>query len=138
MKEQKVSSMDQEETYHPQGKTTVAPEVLLTISRLTTLSVPGVNRMGNAPARVDRLFQRGYGEGVSIDIKDDVAAIDLHIILNQDVNFRDVSRLVQRSVARAISEMVGIQVGRVNVHIEDIEYASAEQGSAESAEAREG
>ena len=113
-----------EEPYLNKGKTTIAPDVLLTIARLTSLEVPGVSRMGNVPATVDRLFQRGYGEGVRLDIRQDVVHIDLHLILCQDVNIRDVSRQVQHDVARAISEMVGMQVGRVNIHIEDIDYSA--------------
>jgi uncharacterized alkaline shock family protein YloU len=115
--------VEMEEIYEPKGKTTVAPEVLLTIARLTTLSVHGVSRMGSVPADINRLFQGGHGEGVSINIKEDVVTLDLHVILKQEMNIRDVSRQIQRNVARAISEMVGMQVGRVNIHIEDIDYA---------------
>lgn len=105
------------------GKTTIAPEVLLTIARLTTLNVAGVSRMSPVPGGVNRLFNRGTGEGVRIDIKeDDMVFADLFVILQNDVNIRDVSREIQHKVARAISEMVGMQVGRVNVHIEDIDY----------------
>jgi len=106
----------------PQGKTTIAPEVLLNIARLTTLDVQGVSRMSNTPGRVNRLLRRGSSEGVCIDINEDVVTADLHVILEKDFNIRDVSRQIQRSVARAISEMVGMRVGRVNVHIEDIDY----------------
>jgi uncharacterized alkaline shock family protein YloU len=103
--------------------TTIAPEVLLTIARLTTLDVAGVSRMSDVPGGVNRLFQRGIGEGVRIDIRDDETVYaDLYVVLNHDVNIRDVSREIQNKVARAISEMVGMQVGRVNVHIEDIDY----------------
>jgi uncharacterized alkaline shock family protein YloU len=104
------------------GKTTIAPEVLLTIARLTTLDVEGVARLSPVPAGVNRLFKRGYGEGVRIDIQGNTVNADLYVILDSDVNIRDVSRTVQQNVARTISEMVGMQVGRVNIHIEDIDY----------------
>ncbi len=111
------------EQYSDSGTTTIAPEVLLTIARLTTLDVPGVSRMSPVPGGVNRLFKRGLGEGVRIDIReDDTVYADLYIILESDVNIRDVSRLVQHRVARSISDMVGMQVGRVNIHIEDIDY----------------
>jgi uncharacterized alkaline shock family protein YloU len=111
------------EQYSDSGKTTIAPEVLLTIARLTTLDVPGVSRMSPVPGGVNRLFKRGFGDGVRIDIRDDdTVYADLYIILESDVNIRDVSRLVQHRVARSISDMVGMQVGRVNIHIEDIDY----------------
>ena len=106
------------------GKTTIAPEVLITIVRLTTLDVPGVCRMGNLPSGVNRLFHRKYGDGVRININDDIVSIDLYIILENDINIRDVSRRVQEQVTRSISDMVGMQVGYVNVHIVDIEFTS--------------
>lgn len=122
----KKKTVEQEvhtQEYSDSGKTTIAPEVLLTIARLTTLDVPGVSRMSPVPGGVNRLFKRGLGEGVRIDIRDDdTVYADLYIILESDVNIRDVSRLVQHRVARSISDMVGMQVGRVNIHIEDIDY----------------
>ena len=112
-----------DESYSRRGKTTIAPEVLLTIVRLTTLGVPGVSRMSPTPGGVNRLFRRGVGEGVRLDIReDDQVFADLFVILQADVNIRDVSRLIQHHVARAITDMVGMTVGRVDVHIEDIDY----------------
>jgi len=36
------------------------------------------------------------------------------------VNIREVSRIIQQQVARAIQEMIGMDVMAVNIHIEDI------------------
>ena len=44
----------------------------------------------------------------------------------ENVNIREVSRNVQQNVARAIQEMVGMDVGLVNIHIEDIDYEDNE------------
>ena len=108
----------------PQGKTTIAIDVLLTIASLTTLNVSGVSRLSQTPTyRVKDIFKRGQTfEGVDIEVQDDIVYADLFVILMNDVNIRDVSRNIQHDVARAISEMVGMQVGRINVHIEDIDY----------------
>jgi len=38
------------------------------------------------------------------------------------MNIREVSRTVQQAVARSIVEMTGLEVGHVNIHIEDINY----------------
>ncbi len=104
------------------GKTTIAPDVLLTTVRLTTLQVEGVSRLGPVPARVNHLFRRGYGEGVLIDIRDNTVYTEIFLVLESDVNIRDVSRTVQREVGRAISELIGMDIGRINIHIEDIDY----------------
>lgn len=104
------------------GKTTIAPDVLLTTVRLTTLQVDGVSRMGPVPARVNRLFRRGYGEGVRIEIQGDTVYTDIYVVLRNDVNIRDVSRTIQSDVGRAISQIIGMEVGRINIHIEDVDY----------------
>lgn len=114
-----------ENTTRPPGKTTVATNVLLTIARLTTLKVDGVSRMHQFPGGVNRIFQKGdFGDGVHIKIEDDRVFADLHVVLHNDVNIREVSRKIQHEVKRALSEMVGMEVGRINVHIENIDYPS--------------
>jgi len=105
-----------------EGKTTIAPEVLITIARLTTLSVPGVSRLCIDPPGMNRIFKRNYVEGVRIEVKEDLVYIDIYVALLKDVNMREVSRNIQQQVSRAIEEMVGMQVGWVNIHIEDIDY----------------
>ncbi len=104
------------------GKTTIAPSVLLTMARLTALGVPGVVAVAPVPGGVNRLFRRGAAEGVRIEVEDDHVAVDLHLILARDVNVREVSRKVQAEVARAIEDMVGMRVTRIDVHVEDIDY----------------
>ena len=109
------------------GKTTVSPDVLVTIARLSTLSVPGVSRMAPVPGGVNRLFRRGGGDGVRIETEDNTVFADLYVVLKQDVNIREVSRNIQKQVTRAVQEMVGMEVGHVNIHIEDIDYEQASE-----------
>ena len=103
------------------GKTTIALEVLVTIARLTTLSVDGVSHMAYGPSEMNRIFKRGASEGVKISVEDNMVYADLYVILKNDYNVRDVSHNVQSKVSRAISEMVGMDVGKINIHVEDIE-----------------
>lgn len=110
------------ESTHPPGKTTIAPEVLVTIVRLTTLSVPGVRRLATIPSEVERFFNRGMSEGIKVTVENGVVFTDIYVILDKDVNVREVSRSIQTQVSRAISEMIGMDVGKVNIHIEDIDY----------------
>lgn len=109
-----------------QGKTTVSPEVLTTIARLSALGVSGVSRLAPVSGGVNRLFKRGAGDGVRIETEENTVYVDLHLILKGDVNIREVSRNVQQNVARAIQEMVGMDIGYVNIHIEDINYGDSE------------
>jgi uncharacterized alkaline shock family protein YloU len=118
--------MSQDKTQPTRGKTTVASEVLLTIARLTTLNVHGVSRLAHVPnVSVNRLFKHAQiQEGVQINIIEDLVYIDIYVIIKNEFNVRDVSRNIQNDVARAITEMVGMQIGSVNIHIDDIDYPS--------------
>jgi uncharacterized alkaline shock family protein YloU len=106
---------------YSRGKTTVSPDVLVTIARLSALSVPGVSRMAHVPGGVNRLFKRGLGEGVRIEVQDNTVHANLYLVLKQHVNIREVSRNVQHQVARALQEMVGMDIGGIEIHIEDID-----------------
>jgi uncharacterized alkaline shock family protein YloU len=111
------------ESQRPPGKTTIAPDVLLTIARLTTLSVPGVVRMAPLPVGVNILL-REESDGVSIVVENNTVYIDLYVVVSRDLNVRDISRAIQSQVFRAISEMVGMEVGKINVHVEDVDFGS--------------
>lgn len=113
---------------HAPGKTTIAPEVLLSIARLSALSVDGVSRLSTTPTDVNQFLTRGSGEGVKITVDNGVVYADIYVVLKQDVNAREVGRNIQAKVSRAISEMVGMEVGKVNIHVEDIDFNQT-QGS---------
>jgi uncharacterized alkaline shock family protein YloU len=101
------------------GKTTVAPDVLLTIARLTALEIDGVHSMGSAP----RGSKDSKSEaGVVSRVIDDTVDLDIYLVLEKDTNLRLVSREVQAQVARAIEESIGMDAGRINVHVEDVYF----------------
>ena len=108
-----------------QGRVTIAPEVLVTIARLTTQSIAGVAQMCHqiGPSNVDRLRGRlAGGGGVQIAIVDDAVRVDLYIIVESNVNMQGVSHKIQEAVTRAIQDMVGMSVSAVNIHIQDIAH----------------
>ncbi|MBI4731836.1 MAG: Asp23/Gls24 family envelope stress response protein [Chloroflexi bacterium] len=110
--------------YHSAGKTTLTPDVFLTIARMAALEVEGVHSMAPVKGGLNSLLGRG-NDGVRMIIEDSNVFVDLFLILESEVNIREVSRKVQLTVARAITEMTGLDAGHVNVHIEDI-YHKAE------------
>ncbi len=114
------------DSHRPPGKTTVAPEVLIAIARMAALSVPGVSAMAPISGGVDRFFRRGVNEGLRISVHENVVVGDIYVIVKNGVNIREVGRNVQQQVARAIQEMVGMDVVQLDVHIENIEYEATE------------
>jgi uncharacterized alkaline shock family protein YloU len=112
------------ESYESIGKTTIAPEVLLSIARLTTLSTSGVSRLGTTPANVNRFLKRDPNHGVVIEVENNVVYADVYVILEHDVNIREVCHDIQKQITRAISELVGMDVARINIHVDDIDYSA--------------
>jgi uncharacterized alkaline shock family protein YloU len=117
------------EPYNSDGTTTLAPEVLLTIAQLTTLSVPGVSRLSPLQGvGVNRLIKPGhYREGVKVEVLDDFVSFDIYVVLKNDFNVREISHHIQHEVSRAITDMVGMTVGSVNIHIEDIDFTTSNE-----------
>lgn len=107
------------------GRVTIAPEVLVTIARLTAQSIEGVAHLCYqiGPRILDRLLGRVAGSGgVEVVVADDAVRVDLHIIVDPDVDMRSVSIKIQEAVTRAIQDMVGMRVYAVNIHIQDVAY----------------
>lgn len=105
------------------GKTTIAPDVILDIATLTALGIEGVSRLSPLPRGMSRLWKRGHqSDGVRVEITEDSVNIDLYLVLKPEVHVRQTSRKVQKEVSRAISEMIGMAPGRINIHIEDIDF----------------
>ena len=84
----------------PPGATMIAPDVLLTIARLSTLTIPGVSRLSPIRGGVNRLFRRSPSHsGVRIYLKDHTIDADIYVILMAGYNIRQVSRDIQMEVA---------------------------------------
>jgi uncharacterized alkaline shock family protein YloU len=111
------------ETYPEKlGKTTIDVTVLTNIAKLTSLSVPGVSKMSTGPHSVNSLIKKNYFDGVMIEVENNTVYIDLYLVLKADTELIKTSRTIQQKVSRAITEMVGMEIGHVNVHIEDVDY----------------
>jgi uncharacterized alkaline shock family protein YloU len=107
------------------GKIFVAPGVLITVARLAALSVPGVARMSPVPGGVNDFLRLGTSQGVRIETIGDEVAAELYLVIHPDVNARDVALSVQREVARAITDIIGLEAGHITIHIEDVETPGA-------------
>lgn len=101
------------------GRITIAPEVLETIVRLTTLAVPGVVRLAASPG-VTKLLRH---DGVKIEIVGDSVRAQVHVVTESDANMLAIGRQIQSEVSRAIQDIVGMEVGAVDVHIEDVDIS---------------
>ena len=110
------------------GTVTIAPQVLLAIVRMATLSVPGVERMAPGPfATVAKGQGRPTrGEGVQAVILDGAVSVEVNVVVSRASNMRQVGIGIQNEVAQAIEHMLGMPVREVNVNIRDVSPHSPE------------
>ena len=101
------------------GKIFVAPGVLITVAKLAALSVPGVLRMSPVPGGVNQLFRLGASRGVRLETEGDTVNTELFLVVQSDIDVREVARKVQMEVSEAITEIIGLKAGEIIVHIED-------------------
>jgi len=108
-----------------EGKTTIDPGVLIKIAKITALGVPGVSRMASGPHSINNIIKQNYQDGVKIEVENNSVYANLFLVLKHDVDLLKTGRMVQQKVSRAITEMVGMDVGQINIHIEDIDYTES-------------
>jgi uncharacterized alkaline shock family protein YloU len=57
-------------------------------------------------------------------VEDDVVYMDLYVIVEPNVNLLSLGRQIQQDVSRAINDMLGMHVGEINVHVQDVAVTS--------------
>jgi uncharacterized alkaline shock family protein YloU len=105
-----------------EGAIRIAPEVLATIVNLTTMSVPGIVAMADAPR--GNLLNRRQPDairGVAVDVRDMTVHADVYVVVSQGSNMVAVGNEVQRAVSEAVHDMLGMVVRNVNVYIQGVE-----------------
>jgi uncharacterized alkaline shock family protein YloU len=111
---------------HPPGKVTVSPGVLMAIAHMSARGVPGVKAVGRTSSSRAAMLRGRTGSGVNLTNHDGLITGDMFLVVKAGFNVRDVCREVQRQVARALQEMAGMGVARLDIHVEDIDYEGAE------------
>jgi len=111
-----------------EGKITVADNVVTKIAGLSAREVNGVHAMGAGTSRAfGAIRQRIPGssgpsvtQGVSVEVGETQAAIDLDIVIEYGVSIADLGRSIQRSVKQSVERMTGLEVVEVNVNVDDV------------------
>jgi len=90
------------------------------------MGVPGVMAVGRlAPGR-GRVSGARLAPGTRLTVHDGLIIGDMFLVIRAGVNVREVCREVQNQAARALQEMAGMTVARLDIHVEDIVYEEAE------------
>ena len=110
------------------GKISVAQNVVSKIAGMACREISGVANMGSGGSRAfgaikDRIpgsSGPSVSQGVSVEVGETQAAIDLDIVIDYGVSVADLGRSIQRNVKQSVERMTGLEVVEVNVNVDDV------------------
>lgn len=105
------------------GEIIIADEVIAVIAGLAAMEVEGVASMaGNATKElISKIGIKTLSKGVTVDVIDKVATVDMTLNLKYGYNIMEVSGKVQEKTKVAIENMTGLTVADVNIRVAGIE-----------------
>ncbi|MFF2083782.1 Asp23/Gls24 family envelope stress response protein [Nocardia sp. NPDC058176] len=110
-----------------QGTTTIADTVVQKVAGLAAREVRGVHALGGGTTRAigalrDRIpgASSSIGQGVSVEVGETQAAVDLEIVVEYGVAIAELAIAVRRNVITAIEQMTGLEVVEVNINVNDV------------------
>lgn len=112
---------------HGQGKTTIASAVVQKIAGMAAREISGVYSLGGGVSRAFGAIREripGAGttstSGVSVEVGEKQAAIDLDLVIEYGAAIADVARAVRKNVITGVERMTGLEVIEVNIAINDV------------------
>ncbi|MFC5403191.1 Asp23/Gls24 family envelope stress response protein [Cohnella soli] len=111
-----------------QGQIRISDDVVATIAGLAALETPGVAAMsgGISEGLAKRLSGRNAQKGVSVEVGQVEAAIDLRIVVQYGIPIQEVGRRLQENVREAVENMTGLHVVEVNIKVEGVAFKDEE------------
>lgn len=120
------------------GRTTIEDGVVAKIAGIAAREVEGVHALGGGAARMvgairDALNSTDLTQGISVEVGERQVAVDVTIVADYPVSLQAVAGDVRAAIARAIVELVGLEIAEVNVTVNDVHVPSddEEDGSQE-------
>lgn len=111
-----------------QGRTTIADSVVTKIASIAAREVAGIHELGGGTARTfgairERIPGSGgpsTAQGVSVEVGERQAAVDLVIVVDYGVPIVEVAKGVRRNLISSVENMTGLEVVEVNINVVDI------------------
>lgn len=111
------------------GTVRISDDVVATVAGLAALDTPGIAAMsgGISEGWAKRLTGKNAQRGVSVEVGQVEAAVDLRVIVNYGVAIHDVCRELQERVKESVENMTGLLVVEVNVKVEGVQFHDEDQ-----------
>jgi uncharacterized alkaline shock family protein YloU len=112
------------------GSTTISDAVVSQVAGLAAQEVEKAQMGGGAAAAVGGFLQSvtggssggSYGRGVSVEVGEEEAAIDLTMAVEYGVSIPQVTEAVRRNVINRVENLVGLRVTEVNITVNDVQF----------------
>ncbi len=118
------------------GTTTISEVVVQKVAGLAAKEIKGVHALGGGATRaLSALRERipgataSAGQGVSVEVGERQAAIDLEIVVDYGVPIADLAKSVRGNVIAAIEQITGLEVVEVNINVNDVHIPSDDDGA---------
>lgn len=108
------------------GTTSIDDVVVAKIAGLAAREVSGVHAMGGGAARALGSMRgmvgadRSVSQGVSVEVGERQAAVDLDLVAEYGTAIPDLASAVRRNVIAAVERMCGLEVTEVNIRVDDV------------------
>jgi len=109
------------------GTTTIADAVVSKVASIAAREVAGVHALGgNVGRALGAMTQRvgigGGDSGVSVEVGEREAAVDLVIVVDYGESIPGVANHVRENVQRRIEGMTGLQITEINIAVNDLYF----------------
>ncbi|MGI5824496.1 MAG: Asp23/Gls24 family envelope stress response protein [Bacillota bacterium] len=112
----------------------IANDVVATIAGIAASEIDGVVGMsgGIVEGIGQMLGRKQLTKGVKVEINDDVAFIDISIIVEYGSKIPEVAKNIQENVKESVVTMTGLEIGAVNVHVQGVAFPQPEEKKEEA------
>ncbi|ACZ90682.1 Asp23/Gls24 family envelope stress response protein [Streptosporangium roseum] len=128
----------------PKGNTSIDSGVVAKIAGMAAREVSGVYNMGAGTARALGAVRGMVGgdksvtQGVSVEVGERQAAVDLDLVVEYGVAIPDVASAVRRNVITAVERMTGLEVTEVNIKVDDVHMPGQEKDEERAEDSEQG
>ncbi|MEC3981307.1 Asp23/Gls24 family envelope stress response protein [Amycolatopsis sp. H20-H5] len=121
-----------------EGSTTIADNVVAKVAGLATREVSGVHALGGGAARAFSAIREripgasaSVAQGVSVEVGEKQAAVDLQIVVEYGVSIADLARSIRKNVITAVEQTTGLEVVEVTIAVSDVYIPGDDEGDNE-------
>ncbi len=117
------------------GNVKISDEVIAIISGIATSEIEGVYSMGGSAitSGIAEILgtKKNASKGIKAEVKEGKVIVDIHVIVKYGIKIPEVAWKIQERVKEELENMTGLEVERVNVHIDGVNIPKDEETAEE-------